>query len=116
MEIKRYDSKKRMSRVVEYDGLLYFGGHVAMEGNNTMEEQAEALLNRYEDLLEKFGSSKRHIISATLFMNDINLKPEFDKVWDSWIEEGTAPSRTCVQAKLADDSLLVELTLIAAKK
>ena len=116
MEIKRYDCGARMSRVVEDNGLLYFGGHVAAADNVTMEEQAKALLARYEELLESFGSSKKHIVSAMLFMKDISLKAEFDKVWDAWIEEGTAPSRTCVQAQIADDSLLVELTMIAAKK
>lgn len=115
MNIKRYDCGVRMSRVTEYNGLLYFGGHVASKGK-TMEEQAKVLLERYEELLNKFGSSKNNILSAVLFMKDISMKEEFDRVWDNWLEEGTAPSRTCVEAKLADDSLLVELTIIASKK
>lgn len=115
MGVKRYDCGVRMSRVTEYNGVLYFGGHVAASGK-TMEEQGRALLGRYEELLEEFGSSKEHIISATLFMKDISMKEKFDKVWDKWIKEGTAPSRTCVEAKLADDSLLVELTIVASKK
>ena len=39
-----------------------------------------------------------------------------NSVWDSWIEDGFAPARACVEAKMARECLLVEISIIAAIK
>jgi len=36
-------------------------------------------------------------------------------VWDRWIDPAHAPVRACVQAKLFDERLLVELRVTAAQ-
>ncbi|GAL16104.1 translation initiation inhibitor [Vibrio astriarenae] len=35
-------------------------------------------------------------------------------VWDNWIPEGHAPARACVEASMAREELLVEISVIAA--
>jgi len=37
-------------------------------------------------------------------------------VWDQWIPKGHAPARACVEARLARPDLLVEVSIIAARK
>ena len=39
-----------------------------------------------------------------------------NKVWDAWVPDGHAPARACVEAKMARDALLVEITVVAAQK
>jgi enamine deaminase RidA (YjgF/YER057c/UK114 family) len=39
-----------------------------------------------------------------------------NKVWDSWIPEGHAPARACVESRMARADLLVEISVIAAVK
>lgn len=113
-EIKRYDVNDRMSRVVVYNGVAHFCGHVAAPSNKTIEEQTAALLARYEELLEKFGSDKEHILTATIYLKDISLIDGMNKVWDQWIPKGCAPARACVQAPLAGEEFLVEIVMTAA--
>jgi len=38
-----------------------------------------------------------------------------NSVWDAWIPEGFAPARACVQAAMARDVLLVEISVVAAE-
>jgi enamine deaminase RidA (YjgF/YER057c/UK114 family) len=49
-------------------------------------------------------------------MKEIALFQEMNEVWDEWVEEGFEPARACVEAKMARDSILVEMTVIAALK
>lgn len=36
-------------------------------------------------------------------------------VWDAWVPDGFAPARACVQAAMARDVLLVEISVVAAE-
>jgi enamine deaminase RidA (YjgF/YER057c/UK114 family) len=37
-------------------------------------------------------------------------------VWDAWVAEGAAPGRACVEAKLYDPRVLVEMMVVAAQR
>ena len=115
MEIKHYDVSATMSRVTEAGGFLFFSGHVAAKGD-TMEEQAHALFARLDELFERFGTDKNHMVMATIYMPDIAQKETFNQVWDQWIDEGCAPARVCVEAGLGKTPYLMELSVIAVKK
>ena len=39
-----------------------------------------------------------------------------NSVWDAWVEKGFAPARACVEAKMAREALLVEISIVAAVK
>ena len=39
---------------------------------------------------------------------------EMNAVWDQWVPEGFAPARACVEAAMARNVLLVEISVIAA--
>ena len=114
MEILRYDTGATMSRVTEVNGLLFFSGHVAAQGE-TMEEQANALFARFDELFAQFGTHKDRMVMATIYMPDIAQKEEFNAVWDKWITPGCAPARACVQAGLGDTPYRMEISVIAAK-
>jgi enamine deaminase RidA (YjgF/YER057c/UK114 family) len=51
---------------------------------------------------------------VTIYLTDLTNLPGLNSVWDNWFEEGTAPSRACVQAQLANPAYLVEMAFVAA--
>ena len=115
MEIKRFETTERMSKAVLHNNTLYLCGQVHSEGD--VKEQTSAILSKIEDLLNQYGSDKNHILSATIYLKDINANfKDMNSVWDAWIEEGFAPARACVEAKMARECLLVEISVIAAVK
>ena len=114
MEIKRYNSTGRLHEAVIYNGTLYLAGKVSRNGGSVA-EQAKDCLRILEETLEKYGSDKRHILAATVWLYDMATAPEFNAVWDAWVEEGTQPTRTCVGVTLPA-GIALEITLIAAVK
>ncbi|HCP57188.1 MAG TPA: hypothetical protein DIU04_20950, partial [Pseudomonas sp.] len=77
-------------------------------------EQTRTMLAKVDALLESVGSSRKHILSATLYIKDMSLFAGMNSVWDNWVPEGFAPARACVEASMASPELLVEVSVIAA--
>lgn len=114
MEIKRHENNGRMSSVVVHNNTLYLSGLVHAEGN--VKEQTTAVLSKIEGLLEKYNSDKNHILSTTIYLKTMNDFADMNLVWDSWVEDGHEPARACVEAKMARECLLVEMSVVAATK
>lgn len=116
MEIKRFDGTGRMSRVVSYNGVLYLSGLTAGAAGNTVEEQTKAVLARAEEVLEAHGSDKLHILSTTIYLKNISDFAGMNSIWDNWVVAGNEPARACVEASLAAENILVEMSITAAVK
>lgn len=115
MEITRYNSNCRFHEAVVHNGTLYLSGQVAC-GGGTVAEQGKACLDNLGRTLEKYGSDKSLILSATVYLADMSGFAEFNAVWDAWFENGTQPVRTCIGAQLAAPRYALEITLIAGVK
>jgi enamine deaminase RidA (YjgF/YER057c/UK114 family) len=105
-----------MSRIVVHGDVVYLCGQVADNSDESIGPQTENMLAKVETLLEQAGSGKEHMLSATLYLRDMKDFAGMNKVWDLWVPEGQAPARACVEARLARDDLLVEISVIAALK
>ncbi|MEH6530861.1 MAG: RidA family protein [Photobacterium frigidiphilum] len=114
--IERLETGARMSRIVKHNGTIYLCGQVCKDATQGIKEQTETMLEKVEALLEQAGSDKEHMLSATLYIKDMKDFAEMNAVWDSWVPEGHAPARACVEASMARDVLLVEISVIAVEK
>jgi len=74
------------------------------------------MLDKVDALLLQAGSDRNHILSATIYIKDMQYFQEMNAVWDAWVPEGHAPARACVTANMAREALLVEISVIAAEK
>ena len=114
MEIQRYEGTGRMSRAVVHNNTVYLCGQTHGEGD--IKEQTKMVLQKIEDLLNKYGSDKNHILSVTIYVKDMKDFADMNSVWDAWVTPGFEPARACVEARMARESLLVEMTVTAAVK
>ena len=101
MSITRMDSTPRMSRIVEHNNTIYLCGQTAKDANANIKEQTITTLEKVEELLEKAGSDKKHILSVTIYVRDMKDFAAMNEVWDAWVEEGFQPARACVEARMA---------------
>lgn len=113
--IERIETKKRMSRIVKHNGTIYLCGQVCKDAEQGIKEQTASMLEKVDDLLEQAGSDRKHILSATIYIKDMQYFAEMNEVWDNWVPEGCAPARACVEASMAREALLVEISVIAAE-
>ncbi|WP_421903387.1 RidA family protein [Maridesulfovibrio sp.] len=116
MSITRMETAKRMSRIVIHNNTVYLCGQVADNTDEPIGPQTESMLGKVDELLEKAGSSREHILSATVYVRDMKDFAGMNEVWDNWVPEGHAPARACVEARMARPDLLVEVSVVAALK
>lgn len=116
--IERTKTNARMSKIVRYNGVVYLSGQTASGGPSASSDitaQTHEVLSRVDALLSEAGADRSRILSATIYLKNIEDFAAMNAVWDAWTAEGEAPARATVQAQLASSSLLVEMTVIAAE-
>lgn len=120
MAIQRFDCGPRMSEMVIHNDTVYLCGQIAdfeaMGGvTSDVEAQTRDILRQIDALLERAGTDKSKLLSATVYLADMSAFSKMNAAWDAWVDRANAPARATVEAKLADPDLLVEIQVIAAK-
>jgi enamine deaminase RidA (YjgF/YER057c/UK114 family) len=111
-----YEPNGRFSKVVEHNGLLFLSGQTCSDPNGDILSQTAQTLAKIDEILAEHSSDKNHILSVTVFLKDISMFKGMNTVYDAWVSQTAQPARTCVEAKLAAPSLLVEINCIAVTK
>jgi enamine deaminase RidA (YjgF/YER057c/UK114 family) len=112
--IDRRETKQRMSRAVIHNNTVYLCGQVAKDSNAGITEQTQTMLDKVDTLLSDVGSSREKMLSATIYVKTMDDFKVMNEVWDNWVPQGHAPARACIQAQMARDELLVEISVVAA--
>jgi enamine deaminase RidA (YjgF/YER057c/UK114 family) len=110
--IERIDTTERMSKIVKHNGVAYLAGQVGAGDDITA--QTIDCLGRVKAILEQAGSSKEKMLQAVIWLADMKDFAAMNEVWNAWVPTGSAPARACGEARLARDSLLVEVIVTAA--
>ena len=114
MSIERLAGGARgRSRATIHEGRVYTVA-TAPDTSQDLAGQTAQTLAALDQNLADAGTDKSRILTATVYVVDIDKKEEMDAVWCDWI--GAAenwPQRACVCTGLAGDTL-VEITLVAA--
>ena len=113
--IQRKETKQRMSRIVIHQGVIYLCGQVCADATQGIEHQTQTMLDKVDQLLVDAGSDKQHMLSATIYIKDMQDFAAMNTIWDNWVPENHAPARACVQASMARPELLVEISVVAAQ-
>ena len=114
--IQRFETGPRMSQVVVHGNTVYLAGVVAKAAaGKSVTEQTQDVLSIIDGLLEKAGSDKSKLLSATIYLTDIKTFADMNAVWDKWVSPGNTPARATVEAKLATPDYKVEIMVVAAR-
>lgn len=103
----------RYHEAVRWGEMLFFSGLTATDAGETIELQAEAVLKKVDNLLEKYGSDRDHLLRAEIFIRRPEDVAGFNRVWVRWIRQETAPARYLVVSQLGREEILVEAVLTA---
>lgn len=114
MSFSRYHSNTRMSQMVIHGDTIYLAGQVARDDDASIGVQTQQVLDKIDALLAEAGVDKRNILSAQIWLANITQFAEMNLVWDAWVAPEAAPARACIEARLANPGLLVEIGIIAA--
>ena len=113
MQIQRHGTTRRYSDSVVHNGTVYLV-EVPSNLDGDITAQTTNLLAGIERLLEQAGSDRSKLLMVTIYLADMADYDALNAVWDAWVPEGHAPTRACVQARLANPGFRVEMAVTAA--
>lgn len=115
MTIEHLESGDILSQAVEHDGIVNVCGLTADDLKANVRGQTEQVLRKIDDLLARCGTDKSKLLTATIYLTDINQKPQMNEAWTSWLGTLKRPTRACVGSVLGSPDTLVEIVVSAAK-
>ena len=113
MMIQRYQAGSRMSQAVSANGFVFIAGQVAEDRKAGIAGQTRDVLAAIDALLAEAGTSKSKLVAVNVFLPHITDFDAMNEVYDAWIDPANPPARACVEARLADPDLRVEMTAVA---
>jgi enamine deaminase RidA (YjgF/YER057c/UK114 family) len=111
--IERIECGPRFSHAVIHNDIVYLSGVVSP--GKTVRTQTKNILAGIDEVLERAGTDKSKLLTATVWLTDLSKFDEMNSVWDQWVSPGNAPVRVCVEAKLAMPGFEVEIQVTAAR-
>ena len=113
MTIRRIEPGPRMSQAVVHGDIAYLAGQVGAPGASVA-DQTRAVLDQIDRLLAEAGSDKSRILTATIWIADIDTFAEMNSVWDTWVDPTSPPARATGECRLAAPEFKVEIIVTAA--
>jgi len=81
-----------------------------------IEQQTQLTLDTIQENLLELGSDKTRIVSAQVYIANMDDKAKMDSVWTNWLGPGPQhwPQRACLGVNL-EGSVLIEVTVTAIR-
>jgi enamine deaminase RidA (YjgF/YER057c/UK114 family) len=103
-----------MSQALVHNNTIYLSGLVGV-ADEPVAAQTQAIFDQVDKLLAAAGSSKAHLLSATIWLADMADFAAMNAVWDAWVADVDAPTRATGESRLAAPGYKVEIIITAAK-
>jgi 2-iminobutanoate/2-iminopropanoate deaminase len=107
------------SQAVVANGFAYLAGQVGLDKDNNVvapgdvKEQTRVSIERIKTILAEFDAELTDIVSATVFITDLDDFAAFNEAWAAAFGDHR-PARACVVAGLLLPGLVVEIQAVAA--
>lgn len=114
-DIEKMNSTAVMSAVTVFNKTVYLSGQVPKITENDIELQTKDVLATIDALLAQAGTDKSRLLSAQLFVKNLDDFPQVNALWVEWMQGSVPPSRATIQADLVNPAWLIEIAVIAAQ-
>lgn len=107
------------SQAIKANGLVFVSGQIALDPQSgefvgtDVRQQTERVLENLKAILEAAGTSLKHVVKTTVFLNDMNDFPAMNEAYARYFST-TPPARSTVQAARLPKDALVEIDVIAS--
>lgn len=105
---------------VKANGFLFVSGQIPLiaetgelETGGTAAETTRVMEN-LKAILQEAGLDFENVVKATIFLNDMNLFSEVNKIYGSYFSEEISPARETVAVRTLPKNVNVEISVIAA--
>ena len=112
--IKRTGHIKIGHKGVEHNGVLHIGGLIATDLSADIKGQTEQIASKIDAVLAEHGTTKDRLLSATIFVTDLNQRPAMNEAWFAWLSSEHLPARATVGVADLGPGVLIEIIATAA--
>jgi enamine deaminase RidA (YjgF/YER057c/UK114 family) len=102
-----------ISQIVIRDNTVFLLG-VTGDPHADVAIQTRQVLERIDHLLATAGTDKTNLLTAQVWLADMDDFDAHNAVWNDWVDPANPPVRACVEARLRQPGLLVEIMVTAA--
>lgn len=114
MNVKRIQPGLRMSAGTVYNGILHISGQVADDRKASLEVQVQQVLKKIDEIIDAAGGDKSGLLAINIYLPHIGDFDAMNAIYDNWVDKSHLPARACVETRLADADLRVEMTATCA--
>lgn len=100
---------------VKHAGTIYLSGVVGQDLQAGIEDQARSALARLDAALQLAGSDRSKVLSATIYLVNMDDKPGMNTVWQEHFAPGELPARATVAVADLGPGVLIEISATAAR-
>ena len=104
-----------LSQAVIHGDRVYLAGITAQDKSQDVAGQTKQILAIIDGLLAQASTDKSNLLTANIWLKDINDWARMNEVWSAWVVPGRAPARATVEANMAKPDILVEIMIQAAR-
>ena len=90
------ESDMKTLSAVEPHHLIALSSLTATDTSAGIKEQTKQVLASIDKYLAKAGITKSNVLSVTIYLSDMALRPQMDEVWYAWIDPENPPVRSVV--------------------
>jgi enamine deaminase RidA (YjgF/YER057c/UK114 family) len=121
-EIQRYELTPSLpgipliSYAVVHRDIAYLSGITADPANlGDVKDQTRQIVARIDALLAKVGTNKSRLLTAQVWLTDMDLFAAHNEAWNEWVDRDNRPVRACLLSpQLWRTGMLVEIMATAA--
>ena len=103
------------------NGFIFTSGQVAIDPvtgkliKRSFKDRVEQVFTNLENILKASGSDLSNVVKFTVFLTDINRYTEVNEVFNSRLDEASAPARSLVEVSGLPAGTDVEIECIASQ-
>lgn len=102
-----------ISLAVVHAGIAHLSG-ITPDPVGDVRTQTRQVLRRLEKLLASIGADRSRLLSVQVWLSDMALFDAHNEVWNEWVDRDHLPARVCVEARLWQPGMTVEVMATAA--
>jgi len=114
-DIQKLNSNQVMSAVTIFNKVVYLSGQVPKNTQQDIIGQTQEILATIDQLLLEANTDKSRLLSAHVYIKNLDDFATFNTIWIDWLEGCVAPSRATIQVDLVNPDWLIEIAVIAAQ-
>ena len=125
MEKKIINTKKSPAPIGPYNqavfkgNTLFISGQIALDAesmklnNRSINDETHQVMKNLKNILEEANMNFNDVVKSSIFLSDMSLFKEVNKIYGSYLTPGNEPARETIAVKTLPMNVNVEISMIA---